>query len=394
MAINLTPEQQARLDKESAKQANVIVALQNQKIALQDVVDDALLLDEAFKVYFDHFQNIVRQYEIEINQLTGDYYPDPINEADIVAVGALDSTNRAFPLVGDSDIRRINLFDGGGKSFRASNELSRSESLDELFNGLSSGFSSTTAPNGGGIGSLDENSTNITFTHTGPFGSYSVGDKLLMFSSTAIGLLSLTSVTENVISNTPPTPVVEYVCTFSWDIVPLASVNSVIQFSGFTSGQRSSKTFTTQAFMDGYVNSIELLTDGKKANLEAMNAAIDLNDDPTYLSTRAARKSSNQAIIAQCDAYINAGYLITSAGITTFQSQLNTRISAISGIVSTINGELSGGSFYDSRYLHSNNRANTGRGTLRIANHNTLVLSTIDEYIQQAQDSQDAVDNL
>jgi hypothetical protein len=113
----LSPAEIAQLQAEKAKQENfasAMLAAVPQKTAR---AAELAVADGAFQKFFDYYNDdIIGKYDAERKALNGQYIADPISEDDIIGPASIDGSVRTTPTMPDTDIVRVDEFDGGAVS--------------------------------------------------------------------------------------------------------------------------------------------------------------------------------------------------------------------------------------------------------------------------------------
>lgn len=336
------------------------------------VIASKLLIDGAFKDLFDWYNDdIIGKYDAERKAINGSFVISPIVEADIIAVSNNPPSGRLVPYPPITDIVRISEFDSGAYTgLTALNELQHISDQayveDVLQNGVPGG-APVLPPTVVTTTALTPSSTSVTITDTTSY-TVSIGDVLVIADSGDAAVVQITSVTP--VGSPPP---FEFNLNIDMIIPPVgtlaigASVSG--GFTGFTNGERSTKTASDpdlQGVMDGLIAQLETHLNSRKARLAEQLAALAINDDPDALANIATAQSNATA----ADAFIIA-YLVTTdisdVGLASLSSERASRTAYLSTRVSQILAAYTGQTedYYEQRYQIANARGNTSRGTLR-----------------------------
>jgi hypothetical protein len=337
---------------------------------LQDaVIAKAALVDQAFKDLFDWYNGaIIAKYDAEKKAINGIFVTTPVVEADILNVAANPPSGRLIPSPPTTNIVRIAEFDGGGTSSTLLNELQHITDQASIESGLSTGFSPQPTLNltSQTASSLTGVSTTLDVTDTASM-TFTIGDYFVVKSITDSAVVKVTSVTP---TGTPP----PYTFTLGIQVIvpptgTLVSASDLITFSGFTNGERTTKTASLaylQNVMDGLIVQLTAHLNARKARIVEQVAALGANEDPDAVAAiSAATTAANNA-----SAFITS-YLISTdisnTGLGSLSSERGSRTTQLNSRVTAINTAYTGQTenYYNQRYDTANNRGNTQRGTLR-----------------------------
>lgn len=397
----LTPAEIAALTRQQAAEqsfADTLAAAIPQKLAK---AAEYAVTDGAFKKFFDYYNDsIIGKYDAEKRGLNGVYIPLPITEADVVGPASIDPSVRTTPSLPATDIIRIAQFDGGGTSTDVNNEQQQIANQLVVETALVSGYTPTggfTAATAKTNSILSSGSTTLKILDPTNALTIAIGSKFVVSSGSVVAVVQVTSVTDNLGGNPP----YDFTYGITFIMAPVGSIpsnSSIASFSGFTNGERTSKTATDptlQPLLNLLVVQLQTCWFNRIARLNDQLAALGANQDPdgvaqiTTATTNAnASKTFLNSIFAAAD-ISNAGLAILATDRSTRGTQITTRLGQIAA---NYTGQTE--NYYNRRYSIANDRANTARGTLRLQIATSQSVTTMTDYAASSQDAANAINAL
>lgn len=370
-----SPDQQAAINEEVTRKQAQQQAFTETAAAQDTDIDRLTEIDTAFKDLFDYYNDdIIGQYDAERKAINGEFVPSPITETDIQNVAANPPSGRLVPTSPVTDIIRVDEFDAAGYTgLDEDNEqqhISDQADIEDILQNGVSGTSPTVTATSQTASPLDASSTTLDMTDaTGPM-SFSIGDVFVVQDGgTDAAVVEVTGVTDNM-GGDPP-------YDFTLDIIVRVPPSGTIaagadvedSFTGFTDGERITKTASDpnlQPLMDGLISSLEGLINDRLSRLSEQLTALGANDDPdatTEISTATTEATDSQT-------FLNNYLLstdISDTGLSSLSTERGTRTTFLTTRLSEILAAYTGQTedYYEQRYQTANNRGNTQRGTLR-----------------------------
>lgn len=400
-APTLSPAQIASLEAAAAQAEENAALFTAQAAGKDDTIADFGVQDSAFKEFFDYYNDdIIVPYEDERKALTGTFVANPITETDILNCANL--TGRLVPSLPDTDVVRVAEFDGGGTTTTDLNEQEhiseQAVAEDQLQNGVS-GTSPTVTATSLTNSSLTSSSTTLDMTDSvGPM-SFSVGDVFVVHDGgTDAAIVQVDGVTDNM-GGDPP---YDFTLDITLIVPPSGTISSgadvLDSFSGFTDSERDTKTATDtelQPIMDALITVLETAINNRLSRLTEQETAIAANEDPdgtAQLTTAQSNIDTSQSFLTS---YLTTTD-ISDVGLTSLASERATRGAQITARESEIVANFTGQTenYFDQRYTHANNRANTSRGTLRLQKNAEATKTKALALAQSAQDQADAYNSV
>lgn len=397
----LTPAEIAQLQAEKAKQENFRDAMDAAVPAKQARAAELAVADGAFKKFFDYYNDdIIGQYDAERKALNGQYIAAPITEADIVGPATLNGSVRTTPTTPVTDIIRVAQFDDSPLIVDNANESQhisdQADVEDTLVNGYPSGggFTPATAVT---ASALTPSSTTLDVNDpTNPL-TIAVNDVFVVIDVGDLAIVKVTSVTDNM-GGDPP-----YDFTYGIELIvpPSGTISagaSLDEFTGFTNGERSTKTASDpdfQPLMDYLIDQLELQINNRINRLDEQLTALAANQDPDGVTD-----ITNATTDVNTSKTFLTNYLLTTdisdTGLGTLATERGVRSPEITARVAQIVAAYTGQTenYFDRRYQVANDRANTARGTLRLQKATEQSVNELNNYASGAQDAIDAIDAL
>lgn len=397
----LTPQEIAQLKADKAVHDSFAATMQAaipQKIAR---AAQLTVSDGAFKKFFNYYNDdIIGKYDNERKALDGQYISVPITEADIVGPANLDPSVRTTPTNPVTDIIRVPEFDGGPLITTPLNETQHiADQLvveNTLVNGYpsGSGFNPATAKTNS---ALTGSSTTLGVLDLINPLTIAVNDVFAVSSGSDVAIVKVTSVTDNLAGNPP--------FNFTYGIMVLVppsgtipTMSNLITFTGFTNGERASKTASNpdlQPLMNLLISELQLDLNNRKARLSEELVALAANQDPDGVATITTAIANANA----SNSFLTSYLIITDisdSGLASLDSETSTRSSQITARVAQIVAAYTGQTldYYDQRYNMANNRGSTTRGTLRLRNATLLTIAQMGDFVTDAQAASAAITSI
>lgn len=398
MAIVLTTEEikQLKAQKEIAESA--AITFNQAAVNSQARAEQYAVVDGAFKKFFDQYNDkIIAKYDLERRKLDGTYIASPISETDIQETATL-SDNRIQPTLPQTDVVRIDEFDGGNTIVDPNNETQNISDQASIESTLQFGYGGSSP--GGTVStttSIDANSTSLQLTSST---TYSISPGTTLMISTG-GDFALVKVLTFVMQVSPVPPPYIANCTIEVVVAPSGIIPSgqvLLAFNGFSNGERTSKTASDsdyQGLMNYLIDQLELEINSRISNLNDQLSAIFANEDEEGLSEFSVATTN-----INTSKNFLTNYLITTnisnAGLASLAAERSIRSPQIVSRVAEIENAYTGRSlnYYDQRYLFANNRANTSRGILRLQKAEEQSVITSQNYAQGLTDQAEAIGNI
>lgn len=391
----LTPDERAQIEKEVVKQRAVVEAMTAAGPAKQARADELGVTDGVFKKFFDYYNDsIIGKYDAERRALNGDYIALPITEADVEGPATLDTAVRTTPTLPATDIVRVTQFDGTPTVTDPLNEQQHISDQAALEDGLANGLQAPTLF-ATTVTASDVNgaTTSVDIEDPNDEPIFSVYDYFVVEDGSTSALLKITSVTPGPAG--PPytfTLGVEVVVAPSGTIVAGADV---VEFDGFTDGERSTKTASDaflQNILDGLIEDLEDAITARIARLDEQLAALAANQDPdgtSQITTATTNANTSKTFL---NAYL-ATTDVSDTGLSSLATERGTRGAEITARLVQISANYTGQTenYYDRRYDTANDRGNTARGSRRLQ---VATLASVDSMTGYADSAQDALDAL
>jgi len=356
---------------EIGTQAAAMQESANQQTA---IITQKGLIDDAFKDLFAWYNDaVIGRYDAERRAINGSYVASPVTEADITGVAASPPTGRLVPTPPATAIVRIAEFDGGAyTSTDTNNELQRITDETNVITYLVSGVpggSPTVNATTVTASSFSSASTSLDVEDpTDPL-AFAIGDVILVSSGGDAGVAVVTSVTDNM-GGDPP---YEFTLGVTVVIPPAGSIGAgaavLAGFSGFTNGERTTKTASVpdyQPIMDALVAQLQAALNARLTTIGLQLTALGANDDPDGVADITTAQSNATAAQSFISGYL-PGTDISDTGIGLLTTEYTGRMTYLSTRVSQIIAAYTGQTenYYDARYTTANNRGDTFSGSLR-----------------------------
>lgn len=399
----LTPEQIAQLKADKEAKLSLITTLSNSIEGKQKQVDKLTVSDSAFKSFFDYYNTgIIAKYEAERKAIDGQYIAQPITESDVLGPATVDGSVRTTPVMPQTDILRVDEFDGGPlvqEPFFYEQKHIEDQGLVEDYLGNGFPFTGTINPTTETTTALTSSSTSLGITDSASY-TINPGDYFAVtdgITAAIIKVLTIVDTTPPVVGPPPPTPGPS-TATLTIEVIinpigTLASGSECKVFDGFTNLERTNKDASDaslQPIMDALIVMLSEELNNRLDRLDEQTTALNANQDPNQTDITSA-KNNIQLSKSFIENYL-VGMDISDPGLNGLATDRGDRLAILSTRLSQISSAVS--SFYDSRYDMANNRANTARGTLRLQKATEGSLGTIDDLISAAQAQIDAIDDL
>lgn len=395
----LTPEEIAALTKQRDAQLSYAATTYASIPAKQAKAAEYAVMDGGFKKFFDYYNDdIIGKYDAEYRALDGRFIVTPITEADVVGPASINPAWRTTPGLPQTDIVRIPEFDGGGTSIDPLNEQQHISDQADIENTLVNGYT----PSGGfdpltavTASAVTSGSTSVDVDDpTNPL-TITIGAFFVISDGLDYAIVQVTSVTDNM-GGDPP-----YEFTYGITVVvppsgTIAVGASLIEFTGFSNAERTTKTATNpglQGLMDSLIAQLEAEVNKRITRLNEQIAALNTNEDPD-----AVAEIASTLVDVNASKTFLTNYLLTTdisdTGLGLLAAERATRGAQIIARVAQINANYTGQTenYYNRRYGMANDRGNTMRGTLRFQKSTESSATTMQMYADAAQDAADAID--
>lgn len=400
MPPSLSPAEIAQLQKEKARQQNFADAMTAAIPAKAARAAELGVADGAFKKFFDYYNDdIIGKYDSERRALNGAYIAAPITEADVQGPASLNGTWRTTPTSPVTDIVRITQFDGTPTLTDPLNETQHIADQLVVETTLVSGYGAIHFNPATCITDSALTSGSVTLKVKDPTNPITIvtNDIFVVAGGGDLAVVKVTTVT-NDLGGDPP-----YKFTLGIQIlVPpsgtIASASSMLAFTGFTNGERTTKTASNpqlQPLMNYLVAQLQARINNRKSRLVQELAALNTNQDPDGVSAIATAITNVNTSNAFLTAYL-VSTDISNAGLASLATERATRGGQITARVAQIIAAYTGQTenYYNRRYTIANDRANTSRGTRRLQLATLETAAQLANYASNAQDAVDAIDAL
>ena len=359
---------------------------------------DALVKDQANEVFYDNVLNIIDQYHKELEAINGSQRTT-YDDADLQAGGALAAGNTHFP---ESPIwvkfppKMIASQNGNPSASLTDHEIFRLGELNAAITLMKTGFTdgavSTTldAPYSGG--------PTIQVTS----GSFSIGNRIIVYGSGFSALLEVISVTvvPPVVLPLPLPGYTAITCTVLAAPNGTIPIGGAVQnfFAGFNNTQRESGVSIYDEVFEYFKTLIIAEKDALDLYLSDQKAALLLNDtvgaEATAVTTAMTDVDTAQSSITTWEGlaetgagskYGDTGIANLDSVITNRSAQAPARATAINTYLGSSaqdgNGVYSGAGQYFTLSTWINLRINKSAGSLRIWYDFDMIISFIDAQI-------------
>jgi hypothetical protein len=395
----LTPDEIAQMTKESAKAVAAAETFTNQIAAQQARALELAKVDSAFKKFFDYYNGeIIVPYDTERRLINGDYIAAPIIEADILSCANLQG-GRIQPALPATDVIRIPQFDGTPIVVDNSNELAfiatQADAEDVLVNGYGGTAPAMTVLTDT---SLSASSTTLKLKDLTTTFSIAPNTVLIVSNGGDFAVIKVLTFALEVSPVPPP-----YVADLTIEVLvaPSGTIpagQSLDSFSGFTNGERATKTASDpdlQPLMDYLVLQLQTAINSRIANLTSQLIPIAANQDPDGVAELTQATTDVNASKSFLTNYLISTN-ISDFGLGQLSSERSTRTTQANTRISQITAAYTGRTenYYDKRYSFANNRANTARGSLRLQKNSEAGAATSAGYASTLTDQASAMGSI
>lgn len=394
----LTPDEIQQMQKESVKATEAAATFQAAVAGQQARAAELAKVDSAFKKFFDYYNNIVVAYDIERKLQDGNYIVNPITEADILSVGNLQG-GRLQPSLPATDVVRVAEFDGGPLVVDPMNESQFITDQAGIENTLVNGYGGASPPSSVLTNSsISPGSTTLQLTDLLSTFSIAPGSVFIVSSG---GDLAVVKILTFVMQSSPVPPPFVADCTIELIVPPtgtIASGQNLIAFSGFSNGERTTKTASDpqlQSLMNYLVLQLQTKINQRITSLNGQLVQLGLNLDPDGVAAIAqatTNVNSSRSILTNYLVSTN----ISNSGLGTLSAERGIRTTDISTRVAQIISAYTGQTlnYYDQRYTFANNRGSTSRGSLRLQKNAEQVSQTSQEFATTLQAQAQAINSV
>lgn len=392
----LTSQEIAELKVEKETNTNS-AALFTAQIAIQNAQAAKFgLVDSSYKKYFDYYNtNIIGQYDAERRAINGQYIASPITETDIQNP-ASTTASRTTPTLPATDVVRIAEFDGGPLIVDPLNEQQYIIGQTALENGLVFGYGSLTfSVTIRTSSAITPTSTTLSLLDPSSAITLAPGDTFVVSDGSNSAVVQVITITT---SGTGPFSASLTILLVVPPSTTIPTNSMLYSFTGFSNGERASKTATNpalQPLMNSLISGLQIDINGRISNLNTELTALTSNQDPdgvSQINTATTAVNTSKTFLTS--------YLvstdISNTGISSLASERTIRSTFLTTRLAQIAVNYTGQTknYFDQRYTFANNRANTSRGSLRLQLSASSVAATSAVYAAQAQDSVNAIESI